>query len=32
MRKDGDDDNFPFVDYDEYDAHVFKVASRTAQK
>ncbi|XP_070204272.1 GATOR complex protein Iml1-like isoform X2 [Littorina saxatilis] len=31
-RADGDDDNFPFVDYDEYDAQVFKLPSRTPNR
>lgn len=25
-----DDENFPFVDYDEYDAQVFKLPTRNA--
>ncbi|XP_048241324.1 GATOR complex protein Iml1-like isoform X1 [Haliotis rufescens] len=29
---DADDDKFPFVDYDEYDAQVFKLPSRTAPR
>ena len=31
-KADGDDDSFPFVDYDEYDAQVFKLPSRTSNR
>ena len=31
-KADTDDDSFPFVDYDEYDAQVFKLPSRTTNR